>query len=168
MSIYVVICTTEFGRQPAAQGNDGKGRDRNAGAFTAWLVGGGISGGTSSPRHKPWTGNPQSLEWVPLESSLQWQAFQRLVGHLQSRGNDIYVIVGPLNQHKLTEANRARFLKLENDVGTWLKENNIPHWIADTLPSKLYADASHPLTQGYRELAEEILGGKSFTEWLGR
>jgi len=38
----LVICSTEFGRQPAAQGNNGKGRDHNAGAFTAWLAGGGI------------------------------------------------------------------------------------------------------------------------------
>ncbi len=42
----LVICTTEFGRQPAAQGNNGKGRDHNSGAFTAWLAGGGIKGGT--------------------------------------------------------------------------------------------------------------------------
>ena len=42
----LVICTTEFGRQPAAQGT-GKGRDHNAGAFTAWMAGGGIKGGTS-------------------------------------------------------------------------------------------------------------------------
>ncbi len=42
----LVICTTEFGRQPAAQGKNGKGRDHNAGAFTAWLAGGGIRGGT--------------------------------------------------------------------------------------------------------------------------
>jgi hypothetical protein len=40
----LVICTTEFGRQPAAQG---KGRDHNPGAFTAWMAGGGIQGGTS-------------------------------------------------------------------------------------------------------------------------
>ncbi len=40
----LVICTSEFGRQPGAQG--GKGRDHNAGAFTAWLAGGGIKGGT--------------------------------------------------------------------------------------------------------------------------
>ena len=38
----LVICTTEFGRQPAAQG---KGRDHNASAFTAWMAGGGIRGG---------------------------------------------------------------------------------------------------------------------------
>lgn len=41
----LVIGTTEFGRQPAAQGAGGKGRDHNAGAFTAWLAGGGIRGG---------------------------------------------------------------------------------------------------------------------------
>lgn len=41
----LVICTTEFGRQPAAQGERASGRDHNAGAFTAWLAGGGIRGG---------------------------------------------------------------------------------------------------------------------------
>ena len=41
----LVICTTEFGRQPAAQGQRASGRDHNAGAFTAWLAGGGIKGG---------------------------------------------------------------------------------------------------------------------------
>ena len=40
----LVICTTEFGRQPASQGGEGKCRDHNAGAFTAWLAG-GIRGG---------------------------------------------------------------------------------------------------------------------------
>ena len=41
----LVICTSEFGRQPGAQG--GKGRDHNSGAFTAWLAGGGIKGGVA-------------------------------------------------------------------------------------------------------------------------
>jgi hypothetical protein len=40
----LVICTSEFGRQPGAQG---KGRDHNPGAFTAWMAGGGIQGGTA-------------------------------------------------------------------------------------------------------------------------
>jgi hypothetical protein len=41
----LVICTTEFGRQPASQGGTALGRDHNAGAFTAWMAGGGIRGG---------------------------------------------------------------------------------------------------------------------------
>ena len=40
----LVMCTTEFGRQPGAQG---KGRDHNPGAFTVWLAGGGVRGGTA-------------------------------------------------------------------------------------------------------------------------
>lgn len=42
----LVICTSEFGRQPFMQGAQ-KGRDHNPGAFTAWLAGGGIKGGMS-------------------------------------------------------------------------------------------------------------------------
>jgi Protein of unknown function (DUF1501) len=42
----LVICTTEFGRQPFMQGKQA-GRDHNPGAFTAWLAGGGIRGGVS-------------------------------------------------------------------------------------------------------------------------
>ena len=41
----LVICTSEFGRQPGSQG--GKGRDHNPGAFTAWMAGGGVRGGIS-------------------------------------------------------------------------------------------------------------------------
>ncbi|QDV22790.1 DUF1501 domain-containing protein [Aureliella helgolandensis] len=43
----LVICTTEFGRQPGAQGSAGQGRDHNSGAFTSWLAGGGIRGGVA-------------------------------------------------------------------------------------------------------------------------
>ena len=41
----LVMCASEFGRQPAAQGKQAKGRDHNGGAFTAWLAGGGVKGG---------------------------------------------------------------------------------------------------------------------------
>jgi hypothetical protein len=41
----LVICTSEFGRQPFMQGEQ-KGRDHNPGVFTAWMAGGGIRGGT--------------------------------------------------------------------------------------------------------------------------
>jgi hypothetical protein len=40
----LIICTTEFGRQPFMQGKQ-KGRDHNPGAFTSWLAGGGVRGG---------------------------------------------------------------------------------------------------------------------------
>ena len=42
----LVVCAGEFGRLPVSQKGDKPGRDHNPHAFTAWLAGGGIKGGT--------------------------------------------------------------------------------------------------------------------------
>ena len=49
----IVIWTTEFGRMSCSQG--GKGRDHNPYAFTSWLAGGGIKGGTSYGESDEWS-----------------------------------------------------------------------------------------------------------------
>jgi len=49
----VVMWTTEFGRMPCSHG--GKGRDHNPDAFTTWLAGGGIHGGTSYGASDVWS-----------------------------------------------------------------------------------------------------------------
>ncbi len=49
----LVIWTTEFGRMPCSQG--GKGRDHNPAAFTSWMAGGGIKGGTSYGESDEWS-----------------------------------------------------------------------------------------------------------------
>jgi hypothetical protein len=38
--------------------------------------------------------------------------------------------------------------------------------VPETLPSELYADASHPLTQGYELLAKRIYTVERFRKWL--
>ena len=62
--------------------------------------------GAGSPRHKPWTADgarKTAFEWVDLESSLQWAAFQRTVALLRDRGNDVLVIVAPFNEHMIAD-----------------------------------------------------------------
>jgi hypothetical protein len=49
----IVIWTTEFGRMPCSQG--GVGRDHNPAAFTSWLAGGGVKGGTSYGESDEWS-----------------------------------------------------------------------------------------------------------------
>ena len=49
----IVLWTTEFGRMPCTQG--GKGRDHNPFAFTSWVAGGGIRGGTSFGQSDEWS-----------------------------------------------------------------------------------------------------------------
>jgi len=49
----IIIWTTEFGRMSCSQG--GKGRDHNPSAFTSWLAGGGIKGGSSYGESDEWS-----------------------------------------------------------------------------------------------------------------
>ncbi len=126
--------------------------------------------GPKSPRHKPWSenGGPAPFEWVALDTSLQWNAFQRLLRTLRQRGNDVFVILGPFNEHMVAEESRAPYRKLRDGVAAWLQENQIPHWVPEALPSQLYADASHPLTDGYALLAKKTLANEDFQTWLKR
>jgi hypothetical protein len=125
--------------------------------------------GPQSSRHKPWTAAGQGtarFDWVPSEASLQWRAFQHVADTLRRRGNDLMVLVGPFNEHMISEDNRAPYLKLREDIVSWLQENHIPHVVPAVLPSELYADASHPLTEGYKLLARRIFTDEQFQAWL--
>lgn len=52
----IVLWTTEFGRMPCSQGNEG--RDHNPFCFTNWLAGGGIRGGTTYGPSDDWGYKP--------------------------------------------------------------------------------------------------------------
>jgi hypothetical protein len=126
--------------------------------------------GPTSPRHKPWstTGEGSTrFEWVELDQSLQWAAFQRLVKLLQSRDNDVLVVVGPFNESIMAGENRPAFRRLRDGVVGWLAKNRVGHVIPPTLSSALYADASHPLTEGYQLLAERLYNDATFQKWMG-
>ncbi len=124
--------------------------------------------GSNSPRHKPWSdtgvGTAQ-FDWVDLDSSLQWCAFRQIVRTLQARGNDVMVLLGPFNEHIMAAENRPAYLKLRAGVEAWLAQNHIPNVVPEVLPSALYADASHPLTEGYELLTKRILQNEDFQRW---
>lgn len=125
-----------------------------------------IERGVDSPRHKPWSGSQRSLDWISLENSLQWNAFKNLSTELISRSNDLFVLIGPLNNHMFNKMTTSKANQLRDEASEWLKSMHIDHWSPDPLPSNHYADASHPLTHGYEMLAKELLKNKSFTDWL--
>jgi hypothetical protein len=125
--------------------------------------------GPASSRHKPWSTDSQGttrFEWVTLDSSLQWHAFQGVVAKLRERGNSVLVVLGPFNEHMLAEDNRPAFRKVRDGIAEWLQRNHIPNVVPELLPSALYADASHPLTGGYELLARHLYESQSFQEWL--
>jgi hypothetical protein len=125
--------------------------------------------GPKSLRHKAWSAEgqgPTRFEWVSLDASLQWHAFQRLVKQLRVRGNSVFVVLGPFNEHMLVEDNKPTYRKLCEEISQWLAQNQISNAMPETLPSELYADASHPLTQGYQLLAKEMFADSQFQSWL--
>lgn len=121
----------------------------------------GLPPADNSRRHldQPWYESgitQQDYPWVDLGNSLQWQAFQHLVRILQDRGNRVFVLVGPFNEHLLNPDSLQRFQEVKATIGAWLEQERIPHAVPDPLPSKWYGDASHPLAPGYAELAQQL------------
>jgi hypothetical protein len=105
--------------------------------------------------------------WVNLATSPQWQAFQRTVATLQARANRVFVLVGPFNEHMLKEPSLTRYLTIKRGIAAWLEAEKIPHFVPAALPSELYADASHPLAEGYALLARQLLAHGSFADFRG-
>jgi hypothetical protein len=121
------------------------------------------------PDTRPWAiSNPERVDfpWVDLESSIQWASFQQTVELLQSRGNKVFVVVGPFNEHKLTDKSRETYRKRLGQAESWLAEQKIPYCMATLLPSEEYADGSHPLADGYARLARQVSEDKQFAAFM--
>jgi hypothetical protein len=126
----------------------------------------------SEARHAPvpWTAQgiePQEMPWVELRSSLQWEAWRRTALDLHSNGTHLLVVVGPLNEHLLTDSSRLQYQSRQQEVEAWLDEQGIPFVAPAVLPSNEYGDASHPLSGGYARLARSISSEAAFRKWLG-
>jgi hypothetical protein len=99
----------------------------------------------------------QDYPWVDPETSLQWQAFRGAIELLQQRGNSVFVLVGPFNEHLLSPESLRRFHRIKATIAAWLRDNQVPHALPPPLPSEQYGDASHPLAQGYKQLAGKLM-----------
>jgi len=78
MDDTLVIFSSEFGRTPFAQsdaGKVGKGRDHNAGGFTAWLAGAGLKPGTAH-------GQTDAFGYRAVDSAVSVADFHATILHL--------------------------------------------------------------------------------------
>ena len=105
------------------------------------------------------------LAWVELAESLQWRFFRQSIEHLKERHCAVFVLVGPFNEHLLSEADVARYGRIKHGIRTWLASREISHLIPPVLPAEHYADASHPVAEGYALLAQQLLQDASFNAW---
>jgi hypothetical protein len=124
-------------------------------------------------RHEPisWTARgveKQDFAWVDLETSLQWRFFREAVEILRARGNKVFVLVGPFNEHMLNDESLKVYAERKHTVAAWLEANQVPHLVPPPLPSELYADASHPLAEGYRLLARQLWESADFARFAAK
>ena len=104
----------------------------------------------------------KDFPWVKLETSLQWKFFRKSVELLSERGNSVFVLVGPFNEHMLKGESTETYRQMKSEIALWLQQNNIAYYMAPALPSELYADASHPLGKGYAMIAKQLLENEPF------
>ncbi len=138
-----------------------------AGAFAAGLPSDDESP-SPPPDARPWTEQHLSkfnAAWVELDGSLQWRSLRRTVELLRRRGNRVFVLVGPFNEHMLTESSLAVYRQRLRGVEAWLQAEQVPYYIPPALPSETYADASHPLAEGYALLARQLSRQESFARF---
>jgi len=103
-----------------------------------------------------------NLQWVELETSLQWLFFRRSVDLLRQRNNRVFVLVGPFNEHMFDEDSLVTYRKMKVELETWFRRNDIPYYMPKVLPAHLYVDSSHPLGEGYATIAQELLKNADF------
>lgn len=124
-------------------------------------------------RHEPLSWTAQGIkrhkfEFVPLHlsappmkgepgESQQWRAFLRAVEVLQLRNNSVVVMINALNEHMMTPESQKVYLEMRRAMEQELKAKNVKVFAPTLLPSEEYADASHPLSEGYKRMASEFL-----------
>lgn len=122
------------------------------------------------PDARPWTDKdiaPFNPPWVDLATSLQWASIERTVAVLRGRGNRVLAVIGPFNEPMLEPRGRAAYKERTREAARWFKQHGVPCVVPGPLPSDMYADASHPLADGYRLLAERLLADEAFAAFVG-
>jgi hypothetical protein len=124
------------------------------------------------PRHEPlsWSERGlglQDMPWVPADGSFQWRMFRRTVACLRERGAPVFVLIGPFNEHMLGASAQARYRSLREGIEALLEADGVPCLAPPPLPSREYADASHPLAAGYARLARQLASDGGFRSFAG-
>jgi len=98
----------------------------------------------------------QDFPWVEPARSLQWRFFKRAIDVLEGRGNRVFVLLGPFNEHMLTDESRQRYHEVRAALEAALRAKGVAYHAPAPVASDQYGDASHPLAPGYEALARAL------------
>ncbi|MDZ4199508.1 MAG: hypothetical protein U1E27_09515 [Kiritimatiellia bacterium] len=121
-------------------------------------------------RAVPWSQGgmrPGPMQFVAPEDSFQWAAFLDSLDLLKERGCETLVVMLPFNEHMLTEPGWTRYREFHAHAMETVRKRNLPVVALSVLESELFADASHPMAEGYRRMARELLETPEFRAMIG-
>ena len=108
----------------------------------------------------------QDFPWVDVTESFQWRSFLKLIDILKRRGNRVFVLIGPFNPYILTRGSLRRYDEVKKEMEKQLRKRDMDFLSFSNLPSEYYADASHPLGEGYAELARWLYRDEAFGRFI--
>jgi len=117
----------------------------------------------------PWDEDGQSarrFDWVTPEQSYQWRCFQQMVLELRSQDCRVLVLVCPFNTHMVKPESQAGYERWSAAAREWLEGQKVTWYAPPTLPSEEYADASHPLPEGYDRMALGLANSSVFQTFM--
>jgi hypothetical protein len=118
-------------------------------------------------RVSPWNrspGDPVEARWGDLSTDVEWLAFLGILDLLKERGNDVLVVLGPMNEHMMSAKTLDDYRRLRERMERVLRAAGVRTFVPSVLQSEHYGDICHPLGAGYEELARELLQKES--AWL--
>lgn len=110
----------------------------------------------------------QNIEWIPPDRSLQWKFMVKALVSLKNDGNEVAAVITPFNTYMMTEESRKKYFSILSEMEWILRENGILPVVPLILEKKYFADSSHPTSEGYRLIAEDIMKNREFSEFIGR
>lgn len=124
------------------------------------------------PLLEPWNRPRRSARidciWPEPERDEMWAAFGRTLALLRAKENRVFVLVGPINEHMLTESAVRSYRNYTGAVGRCLRSLGIDFSVPAVLASEHYADVCHPLGGGYAELAKKLWEDEVFVNFHRR
>jgi hypothetical protein len=116
--------------------------------------------------HQPKNISTDGYQWVMPDESLQWRCFLHTIQLLRERKNNVFVLVGPFNEHTLGQTNLVAYQTLKRQIELALNANNVNYYMPPVLPAEYYIDASHPTNEGYALLARQLTINESFKSFI--
>lgn len=108
----------------------------------------------------------QSIEWVSADKSLQWKFMLETLLMLKKNGNRVIAVITPFNTYMMNEESRKKYYEILSKMESGLRANGIIAVMPSKPGRKYFADASHPTSEGYRLIADHLIGNRDFARFM--